>query len=190
VTEKLWSFSRRWRVIRRIYTIGHSNRSLDEFLRLIFKYEVKAIADVRRFPSSRHQHFKKENLKEILATYDIDYIWIEALGGYRRQIVKESPNIAIQSEGFRNYADYMLTDEFLKAIGELENIASVKRTAIMCAEKFFWKCHRKFISDFLVVRGWKILHILDDKLLEHKLSETARVDSDKIIYDKIANNKQ
>ncbi len=78
----------------------------------------------------------------------------------------------------------MLTDEFLEAIEKLEALASERRTAIMCAEKFFWRCHRKLISDFLVARGWNVIHILDDRTAEHRLSEVARIVHGKIIYDK------
>jgi len=176
--------------MRKIYTIGHSNRSIDEFLRLLLKYGVESIADVRRFPTSKHPHFNQETLKEILDKHGITYSWFEALGGYRKRIMDDSPNIAIQSEGFRNYADYMLTDGFVKAIEKLEALASERRTAIMCAERFFWRCHRKFISDFLIIKGWKVIHILENRTIDHKLSETARIVSGKIIYDKMIANKK
>ena len=176
--------------MRRIYTIGHSSRSMDEFLRLLLKHEIESLADVRRFPSSKHPHFNQEVLKEVLERHGIAYFWFEALGGYRKRILDRSPNVAIQREGFRNYADYMLTDEFVKAIEELEHLASEKRTAIMCAEKFFWRCHRMFISDFLVVRGWKVIHILEERDIEHRLSKMARVVGGKVIYDKMIGNKK
>ena len=176
--------------MRRIYTIGHSNRSIDKFLRLLLKHGIESLADVRRFPSSKHPHFNQDKLKEILGEYGIDYVWFQSLGGYRKKILDKSPNVAIQSEGFRNYADYMLTDEFVKAIEELEDLASERRTAIMCAEKFFWRCHRKFISDFLVVRGWEVVHILDNRIISHKLSESARIIHGRIIYDKVTGDKK
>lgn len=176
--------------MRRIYTIGHSNRSVEEFLRLLLKHDIESVADVRRFPSSKHPHFNQEMFREILERYGITYFWFESLGGYRKKIFDSSPNLAIQSKGFRNYADYMLTDEFIKAIEELEHIASERRTAIMCAERFFWKCHRKFISDFLLVRGWKVFHILDNRIIVHKLSKSARIIHGRIIYDKVTGNKK
>ena len=176
--------------LREIYTIGHSNRSVEEFLRLLLKYGIECVADVRRFPSSRHPHFTQDRLKEILEKYGIAYVWFESLGGYRRRILDSSPNTAIQSEGFRNYADYMLTDSFTRAIEQLEALALEKRTAIMCAERFFWRCHRKFISDFLVIRGWRVIHILDNRTIEHRLSQIARVAGGKIIYDKAMHDKK
>lgn len=177
--------------MKKIFTIGHSTRSAQEFLRLLLKHSIECVADVRRFPSSsKHPHFTRGRLEEILKKYGIDYVWFESLGGYRKKILDSSPNIAIQSEGFRNYADYMLTESFKEAIEQLEALASERRTVIMCAERFFWRCHRKFISDFLVIRGWKVIHILNDRTSEHKLSQTARVVGGRIIYDKVMHNKK
>ncbi len=166
-----------------IYTIGHSNRSFDEFLRLLLKYGIRVVADVRRFPTSKFDHFKKESLEQTLPKFGIDYVWFEKLGGYRKKILDESPNIAIKSEGFRNYADYMLTVEFREEISKLLDIAKRKRLAIMCAEKFFWRCHRKFISDYLTYLGVRVLHILNDKLVVHKISKEARITDSGLVYD-------
>jgi len=166
-----------------IYTIGHSNRSIEEFLRLLLKYNVEVLADVRRFPTSKHEHFKSENLKKHLKKVGVEYVWFGSLGGYRKKILDASPNIAIRSEGFRNYADFMLTDEFKQEIIKLADLAARRRTAIMCAEKFFWRCHRKFISDYLLLLGFEIVHIINDRTLKHKLSRQARIVNDTIIYD-------
>ncbi len=166
-----------------IYTIGHSNRTISEFIRLLKKYRIQALIDVRRFPSSRFEHFKKERLEKILAGEGIDYIWRGELGGYRREGMKNSPNIAIKSEGFRNYADYMMSNEFKEAIEGVIKIAREKRTAIMCAERLFWRCHRKFISDYLTVKRVKVVHIINDRVRVHALSPEARIVGDKIAYD-------
>lgn len=91
--------------------------------------------------------------------------------------------MAIKSIGFRNYADYMLTEDFKKNAEDLMNLAMKKTTAIMCAEKFFWRCHRKFIADYLTVRGFKVIHIIDERNLIHKLSKNMRVEAGKLIYD-------
>ncbi|RLI76061.1 DUF488 domain-containing protein [Archaeoglobales archaeon] len=168
-----------------IYTIGHSNRNLNDFMSLLLKYEIEALVDVRRFPTSKFEHFKAKNLELSLENSGIRYFWIKELGGYRNPILKDSPNIAIKSKGFRNYADYMLTDEFKKAMDELIEIATKYRTAIMCAERLYWRCHRKFISDYLTMKGYHVRHIINDKIVAHNLSRFARIVNDMIIYDKI-----
>lgn len=169
--------------MKEVYTIGHSNRSIEEFKKLLIRYSVEVIADVRRFPTSRYEHFKQDRLEKLLKEVGIEYIWFESLGGYRKKIFKNSPNKAIRSEGFRNYADYMLTEEFISGAERLIEIAKVKRVAIMCKEKFFWKCHRKFISDYLTFKGFQVIHIINDSVKEHKLSREARITDNGLIYD-------
>jgi uncharacterized protein (DUF488 family) len=166
-----------------IFTIGHSNRTAEEFVELLVKNEITAVIDVRRFPTSKLPYFKGEYLRQILSEAGIEYYWLPGLGGFRKKIVDESPNVSIKSEGFRNYADYMLTNEFRLVIEELQGIASSKLSVIMCAERFYWKCHRKFISDYLVMKGWRVIHILDERLVEHRISRYARVEGERIIYD-------
>jgi len=168
-----------------IFTIGHSNREIDEFLNLLSKNRIKLVVDIRRFPTSKFPHFRGENLKLHLQCNGIEYQWMKELGGYRKKIIDDSPNIAIKSQGFRNYADYMLTSEFESAIKKLESTALKKRTAIMCAERLYWRCHRKFISDFLSVRGWLVMHIMDDRVVEHRVSREARPHKGRLIYDKL-----
>ena len=166
----------------KIYTIGHSNRSLEEFIRLLQKYEIEVLADVRRFPTSKFEHFRAENLKEYLEDVGIKYIWFEKLGGYRKRIFDVSPNTAIKSEGFRNYADYMLTEEFRREVSKLVSVARERRTAVMCAERLYWKCHRKFIADYLTFLGFEVFHIMDDGTKLHKLSREARITDSGLIY--------
>jgi uncharacterized protein (DUF488 family) len=168
----------------KIFTIGHSNRGESEFISLLHENEIKALIDVRRFPTSKHPHFRIEHLRQILFDAGIGYHWLPALGGYRKRIMDKSPNKAIKSEGFRNYADYMLTGEFETAINELQEIASLKLSAVMCAEKLYWRCHRKFISDYLTMKGWKVIHILNDRKVEHKISKEARIVDGRLIYDR------
>ena len=139
-----------------IYTIGHSNRSLQEFIKLLKKYNIKRIIDVRRFPTSRHvPHFKKEVLERELPKQNIEYYWLgDLLGGFR-------PG---------GYIKYMETEEFSKGLRKLLEIAGREgRTAIMCRERLWFKCHRRFISDRLVELGYKVIHIIDDeRTYEHK----------------------
>jgi uncharacterized protein (DUF488 family) len=162
----------------RVFTIGHSNRSAEEFLSLLKEFEIGAVADIRRYPSSRKfPHFNRETLRKLLSAQGIGYVWLESLGGRRHEGKSEdSPNIGLESPGFRNYADYMATGEFKKAVDELLTTAAVSRTAIMCAEKFYWKCHRRLLSDYLLGKGIEIIHIVEPgKTSSHKLTPGAVV---------------
>ncbi len=165
----------------RLFTIGHSNYSFEEFLSLLKVYEIGLVADIRRYPSSRKfPHFNGEVLRKLLGEEGIRYVSLEALGGRRHTgMSAESPNVGLRSPGFRNYADYMTTEEFRAGVRELLSIASAARTAIMCAEKFYWKCHRRFLSDHLVAQGIEVTHILGpDKLCDHKLTPCAVITGD------------
>lgn len=116
----------------------------------------------------------------LLNQENIEYLWLEGLGG-RRHTAKgsKSPNTGIKSIGFRNYADYMATDEFYQSVQKLVSVAAKRKTAVMCAEKFYWKCHRRFLSDYLVAQGAEILHILESgKILVHKLTPGAVTTAD------------
>ncbi len=166
----------------KVYTIGHSSRSIEEFAQLLLRYDVQVLADVRRFPTSKFEHFKAENLRKHLSRLGIEYVWFEKLGGYRKKIFDISPNTAIKSPGFRNYADYMLTEEFKQEISKLVSLATVKRTAVMCAEKLYWKCHRKFIADYLTFLGFEVYHIMDNGTKLHKLSKEAKITEYGLIY--------
>ena len=165
----------------RLFTIGHSNYSFEEFLSLLKAFEIYVVADIRRYPSSRKfPHFNGEVLRQLLDKKGIRYVWLEALGG-RRHTGKndKSPNVGLRSPGFRNYADHMATDEFRAAIQELLSTAATSRTAVMCAEKFYWKCHRRLLSDHLVGQGIELTHILGpDRLCDHKLTPSAVITAD------------
>ncbi|MEM2933365.1 MAG: DUF488 domain-containing protein [Methanocellales archaeon] len=137
----------------KVYTIGTSNRTLEEFISLLKEYGIKALIDVRRFPTSKFEHFKKENLKENIERAGIEYIHIKELGGYR-------------SGG---YLKYTQTEEFKKGLQILLEIARNKQTAIMCSQLLFFRCHRRFISSELIKLGFEVFHILDRKrLMEHR----------------------
>jgi len=129
-----------------IYTLGTSNRTLEEFLEILKEYKIEAVVDVRHWPTSRlFPHFKKENLEKFLKENGIDYFHIEKLGGYR--------------EG--GYENYMKSEEFKEGLEELIKIAENKKTAIVCAEKFPWRCHRAFISQELEKKNFKVIHIIE-----------------------------
>jgi len=169
----------------RIFTVGHSNLSFEEFVSLLKEHELGLVVDIRRYPSSRKfPHFNRPVLSELLAAENIDYIWLESLGG-RRHTEKDSKsiNVGLKSVGFRNYADYMATDEFRRAVDELLTTAAQSRTAVMCAEKLYWKCHRRLLSDYLTSRHIKVVHILDPgKTSEHKLTQGAVITETGVIY--------
>jgi uncharacterized protein (DUF488 family) len=165
-----------------LYTIGHSTRSLEEFLELLDSHRIELLADVRRFPvSKRHPHFNREHLVRTLEPLGIGYEHMEALGG-RRPTRKDSPNGAWREAGFRGYADYLATPEFTRAFDRLLDVAASRRTAYMCAEAVPWRCHRRLISDALVARGHEVLHILSAARLDaHQLNPNAVVSPDGVL---------
>ena len=167
-----------------LFTIGHSNHPLDRFLTLLAHHGVEALVDIRRFPGSRkHPHFKRETLAAALPKSGVEYHWLEALGGRRHKRRDDSPNRGLENEGFRNYADYMLTDEFREGVKKLLEIARQKRTAIMCAEGLFWQCHRRLVSDFLRANGVTVQHIMPTgELRPHKLTDGAVVEGGRVTY--------
>jgi uncharacterized protein (DUF488 family) len=172
---------------RTVYTAGHSTRTLDELAALLESAGAKALADIRRFPSSRrHPQHNRSELERGLASRGIVYEWFgEELGGRRRQIVppEESPNRAWQVAAFRNYADAMTTASFLAAVERLEALALRVPTAFLCAEKLWWQCHRRLLADLMVARGWRVMHLLDPgRSQDHRLSEWARIEDGAVRY--------
>jgi uncharacterized protein (DUF488 family) len=169
-----------------IYTIGHSTRRLDEFISLLQTFSIEMLADVRSYPGSqRYPHFNKENLQKSLPQYQIMYQHFPALGG-RRKALKNSKSTAWKNAAFRGYADYMETDEFKKGIIKLEDTAAQYKTAFMCSEAVWWRCHRSMIADYLKAEGWKVLHILNDKKVEeHPYTAPAKIVNGKISYKSV-----
>lgn len=171
-----------------IFTIGHSNRSFEDFLPLLKEHEIQVVADIRRYPSSRKfPHFNQDVLRELLHVHQIQYVWFEALGGRRHTGKNEkSPNTGLETPGFRNYADYMMTDQFHAAVQKLLSIGASLSLAVMCAEKFYWKCHRRLLSDFLAAQGVTVVHILEQgSLRPHKLTPGAIItEGGAVIYPK------
>ena len=159
-----------------IWTIGHSTRTIDELIAVLVAHEIEAIVDVRRFPGSRRlPQFGSAALGESLPAAGVSYRWIEALGG-RRRADAESPNDAWENDTFRGYADHTATEEFADALFELEMIAAGARTAVMCAELLWWRCHRRIIADVLVSLGYEVRHIRDESVVEqHELAPPARL---------------
>jgi uncharacterized protein (DUF488 family) len=167
-----------------VYTIGHSTRTIEELIAALQAHHIKTLVDIRAFPMSRRlPHFNRENLEKDLGDAGIRYIWMKELGGMRKKSLEDSPNIALRNASFRNYADYMLTPEFEPAMSQLIRLAERSRTAYMCAERVYFKCHRMLVSDWLVAHGHEVLHIDDAKPPKpHKLMADARLIEGKLIY--------
>lgn len=169
-----------------IYTIGHSTRDLADFSRVLQAHEIALLEDIRAFPMSRrHPHFNRENLEMWLPEIGCDYVWEKALGGRRKQQLPadQSPNIALRNDAFRNYADYMLTAPFADAVARLVERAEKQNTVIMCAEAVYFRCHRMLVSDYLVSRGHRVLHIVDENApKEHASSKDARIIDGTLVY--------
>ena len=161
----------------RIWTIGHSTRTIDEFISLLKENKIKLLADVRAWPGSkRYPQFNKEALAESLTAYGISYEHFPELGG-KRKSKPDSRNSAWRNASFRGYADYMETEQFQKGIERLLDLAEeTGPTAIMCAEAVWWRCHRSLIADYLKVRGVEVLHILGaNKIEPHPYTSAARI---------------
>jgi len=169
-----------------IYTIGHSTRDLADFSRVLQAHNIRLLEDIRAFPMSRrHPHFNRDHLELWLPEIGTDYVWEKDLGGRRNKQMPadESPNIALRDQSFRNYADYMLSAQFSAAIDRLVERADKQRTAIMCAEQLYFRCHRMLVSDFLVSREHTVLHIMDEKApKEHVLMKEARLVDGRLVY--------
>ena len=168
-----------------IYTIGHSTRSLDELIEALQAHGIKTLVDIRAFPvSRRHPQFNRENLAERLPNVGMEYIWKKELGGRRGKQMEESPNTALRNDSFRNYADYMLTPQFAAAASEVRTLAEQKRTAIMCAERMWFQCHRMLVSDYFTAHGDDVEHI-DAKgpAKHHQLMKEAHVVDGRLLYN-------
>ena len=168
----------------KVWTIGHSTRSIDDFVSLLKANGIRLVADVRSLPGSkRYPQFNKETLADSLGKVEIRYEHFHELGG-RRKPREDSPNTAWRNESFRGYADYMETGEFDKGVKRLLDLAAVAGpTAIMCAEAVWWRCHRSLISDYLKVRGIEVIHILDvNKTEPHPYTSAARIVNGRLSY--------
>jgi uncharacterized protein (DUF488 family) len=168
-----------------IYTIGHSTRSLEEFLSLVCQHRIEVLADVRSYPSSRKfPHFNQAALETALAQVGIEYRWYQALGGRRHGTpLADSPNRGLRTPGFRNYADHMRSAELQTAAVDLRALARSRRLALMCAERLYWRCHRRLLSDYLSAQGDEVLHIESaDRLLPHQLTPGTHSENGEVTY--------
>ena len=167
-----------------IYTIGHSTRTLDELIAALRAHEIRTLVDIRAFPASRRlPHFNREALEKSLPDAGIAYHWLPALGGHLKRTRQDSPNVALRNDSFRNYADYMLTPDFEHGIDQLLAWANESRTAYMCAERVYFRCHRMLVSDWLVAHGHEVLHIDGTgPARAHHLMTEARLENGQLLY--------
>jgi uncharacterized protein (DUF488 family) len=172
------------KIVLTLYTIGHSTRSLEELIQALQAHSIQILVDIRAFPMSRRlPHFNRESLEKSLPEAGIRYVWMKGLGGYRKKIRDDSPNIGLRNASFRNYADYMLTQEFEANIAEVMKLAEQSRTAYMCSERVYFRCHRMLVSDWLVAHGHQVFHIdTAGPVKPHKLTTEARLVEGQLIY--------
>jgi uncharacterized protein (DUF488 family) len=166
-----------------VYTVGHSTRSLDDFVVLLRVYGIERLVDVRTIPRSRHNpQFNYDALGPFLRNRRIGYRHLKELGGLRHAR-PDSPNAGWHNASFRGFADYMQTPEFAAAVAKLVVLAKEKTTAIMCAEALPWRCHRSLIGDSLIVRGIKVVDIYSPKYAKlHAITPMAKVNGTRVTY--------
>jgi uncharacterized protein (DUF488 family) len=169
---------------RRVLTIGHSTHDLDTLAGMLAGAGAEAVADVRRFPSSRRlPHFNRPALEAGLRNARIRYEWLGGELGGRRKAAPNSPNTGWQVEAFRAYADFMQTPDFERGMARLEVLASRWTTAFMCAEGPWWRCHRRLVADAMLVRVWRVEHVMPDGRVQlHALTEFALVEGGRVTY--------
>jgi uncharacterized protein (DUF488 family) len=167
----------------RLWTIGHSTHAIEEFIAALGSFDIGMVVDVRSFPGSRrYPQFNKENLRAALAEATVGYLHFPELGG-RRRAKPDSLNMAWRNEMFRGYADYMETNDFREGVARLMKVADAQRTAIMCAEAVWWRCHRSLISDYLKAKGIDVTHIMGiGKSESHPFTTAARIVDGRLSY--------
>jgi uncharacterized protein (DUF488 family) len=166
-----------------VCTIGHSNRTIEEFIGLLKQNGVACVLDIRTVPKSRHNpQFGQDILPESLSAAGIGYRHLAGLGGLRRPH-KDSPNAGWRNTSFRGYADYMQTDEFAQNVDAVAALARTTRCALMCAEAVPWRCHRSLVADALLLRDIPVEHIIGpQRRRPHTLTPFARIEGGHITY--------
>ena len=166
------------------WTVGHSNRPLEEFAAILQAHGIERVIDVRRYPASRKwPHFNAGELAAGLVAAGIDYAGLPELGG-RRRALPDSPHRAWRVDAFRGYADFMDSPGFAAALERAQTLAREKRSVLMCSEALPWRCHRSLLADALIARGWEVSDILSAKdARPHRLPEFARLEGDRVVYD-------
>ncbi len=145
-----------------VFTIGHSTRSIPDFVDLLRAGQVQRVVDIRTVPRSRtNPQFNADSLPDALAPYQIEHMRIAELGGLRKKSdVPETVNAFWDNKSFHNYADYALSETFRSGLTQLQDVSARQRTAIMCAEAVWWRCHRRIVADYLLVAGREVYHLM------------------------------
>jgi len=168
------------------FTVGHSTRSIEEFVDLLRVGRVEMLVDVRTVPRSRRNpQYNEEVLGGELGAYQIGHTRIAGLGGLRSRVHEVPPEVNgwWDNQSFHNYADYALSDEFAAALDELIALGRERRTAVMCAEAVWWRCHRRIIADYLLARGEEVFHLMgNDRAEPARLSRGAALENGKVAY--------
>lgn len=169
--------------VNHIFTIGHSTRSIEEFIEALRRHDVAQLVDIRSIPGSRHvPQFAKSAMETTLPKAGIEYVHLKELGG-RRNKSANSVNGAWHNASFRNYADYMQTKEFSDGIDHLLKLAKKTPSAIMCAEAVPWRCHRRLVADALTVRGVNVSDIMNETTAKpHVMTPFAVVNGTQVTY--------
>ena len=171
-----------------LLTVGHSTHPADAFAALLHSADVRALVDIRIGPGSkRHPQFQRDALAEWLPAAGVDYRWERRLGGFRT-LPPDSPDIALRNESFRAYAAHMRTDDFRTALDEVLAQAATTRTAVMCSEGLWWRCHRRLVADAAVLlHGRDVRHLMPNgRLTAHPPTDGVRIDGDVLMYDALA----
>jgi len=167
-----------------VFTMGFSNRTWDETIRILQIHEIRRLVDIRTLPGSRRTpQFNLENLQQSLPEHGIDYVHMKSLGGLRKPLKDSTLNAAWRNDGFRGYADYMQSSGFEESLQTLIKLMKEQRTVYVCTEAVFWRCHRQLVSDALLIRGYQVGHILGvNEAQPHKLTPHARVEGERLTY--------
>lgn len=172
-----------------VHTIGHSTRTLEEFVELLRCGQVDMLVDIRSTPRSRtNPQYNLDALPEALASCQIGHIRIDELGGRRKKSTTVPPEVNAFwiNQSFHNYADYALSDEFQRGLDQLSELSSERRCAVMCSEAVWWRCHRRFVADYLLHRGRAVFHLMGkDRVDLAKMNPGARAEGASLVYPKV-----
>jgi uncharacterized protein (DUF488 family) len=169
-----------------LFTIGHSTRTIEEFVELLRCGRVDMLVDIRSTPRSRtNPQYNLDSLPDSLATFQIGHIRIDGLGGRRpkSKTVPPEVNAFWNNQSFHNYADYALSEEFRAGLDQLRALARTRRCAVMCSEAVWWRCHRRFVADYMLSEGREVFHLLgDDRVEPAKINPAARKVAERLVY--------
>lgn len=169
-----------------IFTVGHSTRTIEAFVELLRAGQVDMVVDIRSIPRSRtNPQYNLDVLPELLSGWQIGHTQIRELGGLRKKSPDVSPRVNAfwQNQSFHNYADYALSDEFERGFGVLADLSRTRRCAIMCSEAVWWRCHRRIVADYLLLRGRSVQHLMGDQRVEPaRMTAAARAEGTKLLY--------